>query len=175
MENQANSRNIILNYGLIYSSIVILISLIFYAMGKHMDSSTATISFIITILFVLVAIIMGIRKYKKDNKGFLTFGQAIKIGVGIAVLGTVVLIIYQQIFTNFIEPDFNQQAMEKLEQALIDSGLSEEQIETQLTIQKKMSGPLISSAMGILFWAFIGFIFSAIAGAVMQKREEDTF
>ncbi|TCI94958.1 DUF4199 domain-containing protein [Tenacibaculum sp. M341] len=173
--NQANSKNTILNYGGIYGLIIVFVSLVAYAMGKHLDPSVAMISLLITAIAIIGSIVLGIRKFKIQNNGFLTFGQAIKIGVGIAILGTLIVIIYQQIFTNVIEPDFMQQALDRTEESLIDAGLSDEQIETQLAIQEKMSGPLISSAMGILFWAFIGFVISAIAGAVMQKKEEDTF
>ncbi|MCH2032997.1 MAG: DUF4199 domain-containing protein [Tenacibaculum sp.] len=175
MENQANSKNIILNYGVIYGVIVVFVNLILYATGMLFDTTAGLLSLVITALSLIATIALGIKKFKSENGGFLSFGQAIKVGIGVAVLGTVIVILYQQVFTNVIEPDFTQQVLERTEQALYDAGLSDEQVEAQLAIQKKMSGPLISSAMGILFWTFIGFVISAISGAIMQKREEDAF
>ncbi|AUC14836.1 hypothetical protein BTO06_06630 [Tenacibaculum sp. SZ-18] len=175
MENQVNSKNIILNYGVIYGIIIVFVNLIIYASGMLFDTTAGFLSLVITALSLITIIVLGIKKFKSENQGFLSFGQAIKVGIGIAVLGTLIILVYQQIFNNLIEPEFTQQVLEKTEQALYDAGLSDEQVETQLAIQKKMSGPLISSAMGILFWTFIGFVISAIGGAIMQKREEDTF
>ena len=175
MENQTNSKSIILNYGIIYGVSIVFLNLILYASGMLFNTTAGLISLLVTALSIIISIALGIKKFKSSNGGFLSFGQAIKVGIGIAVLGTLIIIIYQQIFSNVIEPDFNQQVLEKTEQALYDAGLTSEQIETQLEIQKKMSGPFISSALGILFWTFIGFVISAIAGAIMQKSEEDTF
>ncbi len=173
MENQTDSKGIIINYGLLYGAALILFSLITYAMGKHLDGGYTGI--VITAIVIITTIFLGIKKFKTNNNEFLNFGQAIKIGVGIAVLGTLLSIIYNQIFINFIEPDFMNQILLKTEETLIDAGFSDEQIEMQIAMQKKMSGPFISSALGILFFAFVGFVVSAIIGAIMQKREEDTF
>ena len=37
-------------------------------------------------------LILGIKKFKNENYGFLALGQALKIGVGIAVIGAVISI-----------------------------------------------------------------------------------
>lgn len=173
MENQANSKSIILNFGLYYGIGLVLLSVIMYAMGMHLEGGA--ISPIVMGLVIIATIVLGIKKFKLNNNGFLSFGQAIKIGVGIAVVGTLLSIVYQQIFINFIEPDFMEQVSLKLQQTWVDAGLSEEQIEAQLEMQKKMSGPVISSALGLLFYAFIGFVISAIAGAIMKKTEENEY
>ncbi len=173
MENQTDSKGIIIQYGLFYGAGLILFSLITYAMGKHLDGGYDSI--LITAAVIITCIVLGIKKFKKENNDFLYFGQAIKIGVGIAILGTLLSIVYNQVFINFIEPDFMEQVYLKAEQTLLDAGFSDEQIESNIAMQKKMSNPLISSAMGILFFAFIGFVISAITGAIMQRREEDTF
>ncbi len=175
MENQVSPKNIILNYGLFFGLGLVFTSLIMYATGNLLNPSAGIFSLIATSLIVIGVIILGIKKYKQLNNTFLTFGQAVKIGVGIAVIGGIISIIYQQVFENFIAPEIVEQRLTLMQEALENSGMSEEQIETQLSIQQKMSNPLITSAIAILFWAFIGFVISAIGGAIMQKREEDTF
>ncbi len=173
MENQANSKKVILNYGLYYGLLSIIISLVMYALGKHLDQGIGNmvLGFVVMIVFIVLAI----KKFKFDSGGFLSWGQAIKIGVGTVVVGVIIVIIYQQIFVNFIEPDFIEQVNAKTQQTLLDRGLTEEQIEAQMEISKKMQEPLISSAVGIVGGAFFGFVFSAIAGAIMKKTEEDQY
>ncbi len=173
MENQPNSKGIILNYGLYFGIVSILISVITYAMGKHLEQGvlSSLIGFGVMILFVVLAS----KKYKETNNGFMTWGQGVKIGVGTVVIGIIISIIWQQIFINFIEPDFMNQVAEKTRLSLSDAGFNEDQIDAQMEMQAKFQSPLISSALGIAVGAFFGFIISAVSSAIMKKSEEETY
>ena len=46
MENQVNSKNIILNYGLIYGGVIVFINLIIYALGMTFDTTGGIINMI---------------------------------------------------------------------------------------------------------------------------------
>ena len=173
MENQANSNNIILNYGLYYGLVSVIIGVISYAMGKHLEQGI--VNMLIGLVVMTLFIVLATKKFKTDNGGFMSWGQGVKIGVGTVVVGVIIAIIWQQIFINFIEPDFMTQMAEKTRQTLLDAGLNEEQIEAQMEMQEKFQGPVISSALGIVVGAFVGFIFSAITSAIMKKSEEDTY
>ena len=173
MEKQASSKSIILNYGLYYGIISVLISVVMYALGQHLEQGMGVmfLGFAVMIAFI----ILGIKKFKGDNSGLITWGQSVKIGVGIIVIGVLIALVYQQLFINFVEPDFMQQVNEKTLQSLVDSGLSSEQIDAQMGIIKKMQTPLISSAITLAFAAFLAFVFSAIAGAVMKETEGEQY
>ncbi|QMU64717.1 MAG: DUF4199 family protein [Flavobacteriaceae bacterium] len=173
MENQASSKSVILNYGLYYGVISILISLVVYAMGKHLDQGFS--GMLIGLVVMIVFIVLATKKFKKDNNGFMSWGQGVKVGVGTVVIGVIIAVIYQQIFINFIEPDFMNQMAEKTQESLLDAGLTEEQIESRMEMQKKFQNPLISIPLGIVVGAFAGFIFSAITSAIMKKSEEDQY
>ena len=84
MENQANSKNIILNYGLYLGLIGVFIHLTFYATGNLIELQW--LSGILGFIAMIVLLTLGIKKFKTENGGFLTFGQALKVGVGIAVV-----------------------------------------------------------------------------------------
>ncbi|REH48836.1 uncharacterized protein DUF4199 [Tenacibaculum gallaicum] len=173
MENQANSKNIILNYGLYLGLIGVFIHLAFYATGTLIKFGW--LSGIIGFIAMIILIILGIKKFKTDNNGFLTFGQALKVGVGIAVISAVISTIYTLIFTNIIEPDFQAQMMEVQKQAWIDAGMTDEQIEASETMAKKFNSPVITAPLALVVSAFFGFIISAIGGAIMKKTEEEQY
>ena len=175
MENQANSKSIILNNGLYYGVILIVSSLIVYALGMHLDPTGGYINFAIMAIALIAFPIIGMSTFKKNNAGFMTWGQGVKIGVGIVVIGSLIGIIYQHLFTGFIEPEFYTQLEEVTRTGLLDAGLTEEQIEAQLEMQGKFQGTIIGDAIGLLFMAFIGFIISAIVAAVKKKTEEETY
>ena len=173
MENQVNSKSIILNYGLYLGIAGIFIHLLFYASGSLIDN--LQIVGLVGFIPLIALLVLGIKKFKNDNGGFLSFGQALKVGVGIAVVSALVSAVYTLIFTQVIEPGFQDQVMEIQKQAWIDGGLSDEQIESAEAMTKKFQSPLITIPISIVASAFFGFIISAIAGAIMQKKNEDTF
>tara|TARA_B110000046_G_scaffold209_1_gene293 strand:+ start:632 stop:1153 length:522 start_codon:yes stop_codon:yes gene_type:complete len=173
MENQVSSKNVILNYGLYYGIVSILLSLSLYAMNMHLEGGTISIVFAIAV--ILAFPILGIYKFKKDNSGFITWGQSVKIGIGIILVGVLIAIIYNHIFTTFIEPDFYNQMTEIQRQGLIDAGLTQDQIEAQFKISSMFQGTILGDAVGLLFFAFVGFVISAIAGAIMKRTEEDQY
>lgn len=173
MENQANSKSLILNYGLYLGVATVIIELVKYAMGVHLDPHWA-FAVLGGALFIGL-IIFGIKKYKEANGGFLTWGQGVKIGVGIAIVAALIGTIYNYVFMNFIEPEFMSQMMEIQNQKLVDQGMNQEQIEAANEMSKAFQSPLLIAAFGIIGSAIGGFVVSAIAAAIMKKSEEDAY
>lgn len=173
MENQANSKNIILNYGLLLGVLTILISLIVYASGNHLQPHWSVSLF--SILFMIAAIVYGIKKFKESNNDFLSWGQAVKIGVGISIIAALLSVIYNIIFVTYIEPDYMTQLMEIQTQGMLEQGMTDEEIEMAVSMTEKFSSPYLSAAFGIIGSAIGGFIISAIAGAIMKRTEENQY
>ncbi|MDX6747040.1 DUF4199 domain-containing protein [Polaribacter sp. PL03] len=173
MENQVNSKGFIVNNGVILGVATVILSLVIYATGNHLKPHWST-SIINAIIFI-GAIVFGIKQYKAANGGFLSWGQGVKIGVGVAILGGLILVIYNYFFMNFIEPEFMNQMMEVQNQAFLDQGMTEEQIEAANEMGKAFQGPTIIAALGIIGYAIGGFIVAAIAAAIMKKSEEEAY
>ncbi|CAM1370548.1 DUF4199 domain-containing protein [Tenacibaculum xiamenense] len=169
MENQISSKNTILNYGLYAGGLSILLALVFYALGKAADPGIA-LSLIASIA-PLTLLVLGIRKFKSLNNGYLTWGQAVKIGVGIAMVWGVLALGFNYVLENVIAPELIEQKLEVARTTMENWGISEDDIEKSLEDQKNQS-PFLGIAMGLLFFAFMGFVVSAIAGAIMKKTEE---
>lgn len=174
MENQTTTpKQIMLNYGLMLGVLGILVNVSLFAMGKTYDPhwSVAVIQTIITI----VIIIMGIKKIKELNNGFLSLGEALKTGLGIALIAGIIAVIYTYLFTSFIEPEFYQRMSEVQMQKMMESNpnLTDEQLEAGAAMAKKFSGPYISAAFAIVASLFFGFIISLIAGLIMRKSDEE--
>ena len=173
MENQVSSKSTMLNYGLLLGVSSIFINLVAYALGIHLDQDwrIGTLGF----LAMIVIIVLGIRNFKSVNNNLITWGQSVKIGVGIAIVSALLVIIYNLIFMNFIEPEFMNQMMEKQVVAWEELNMTEEQIEASKSMMETFSSPGITSAIGIIAAAFFGFVISAIAGAIMKRTEEDQY
>ncbi len=171
METQKlQARKFILNYGLILGIISILISVVMYVMNLYIEKSW--IGGVLSFIAMIIIIVYGINEYKKSNGGFLSLGQALKIGVGIALIAGILGTIYQLIFMNVIEPDF----MEKMQQMQYDQmiennpNMTQEQIDMAMEMGRKFSSPWITSAISIVASLFFGLIISLIAGLIMKKE-----
>ena len=173
MENQTSSKSFMVNNGVILGIISVLFSLILYATGNHLPPhwSASVASLIVTI----ACIVLATKQFKAANSGFLSWGQGVKIGVGVAIVGGLIVVIYNYLFANFIEPDYMAQIMEIQSQTYLDGGMTEEQIEAANEMTASFSSPGIMAAVGIVTSAIFGFIIAAITSAIMKKSEEETY
>ncbi|PKP11169.1 MAG: DUF4199 domain-containing protein [Bacteroidetes bacterium HGW-Bacteroidetes-3] len=174
MENQEVSpKQIMLNYGLMLGFASILISVALYAMGKTYDPhwSVGVFSTLITV----VVIILGIKKIKELNGGFLSLSEALKTGLGIALVSGLIFVVYNLIFVTFIEPEYFARMLEVQQQKMLETypNFSDEQLEASSEMAKKMSGPFINSAIIVIGSLFLGFVISLIGGLIMKKSDEE--
>ncbi|WP_456378223.1 DUF4199 domain-containing protein [Lutibacter sp.] len=174
MENQTTTpKQIMLNYGLILGFTGILLNVALFAMGKTYDPHWSIA--IIGIAITIAIIVMGIKKLKEVNGGFLSLGEALKIGLGIALISGLIGVVYTLIFTNYIEPEYFTRMAEVQEQKMLEQNpnLSDEQLESIMAVSKKMTGPFMAATMNIIGSLFIGFIISLIGGLIMKKSDEE--
>jgi len=177
MENQTNTttpKKIMLNYGLIFGFVSILISVTNYAVGNIYKPhwSVQVISFLAAIAFI----VMGLKKVKESNGGNLTLGESLKTGLGIMLIGAIIGLIYTYIFMTFIEPNYMNNMMELQQQKMqANPNMTDEQIEAGMKIAKKFSGFGVIAIAGILWSLFLGFVISLIAGLIMKKAPEQEY
>lgn len=173
MENQVNSKGVMVNNGVILGVASVIFALVLYATGNHLTPHWS-VSIVNAVIFIGI-IVYGIKQFKAANGGFMSWGQGVKTGVGISVIGGLIVVIYNFLFMNYIEPDFMNQMMEIQNQAFLDQGMTEEQIEAANEMGKTFQSPGIMAAVGVISYAIGGFIISAIAAAIMKKSEEETY
>ncbi|WP_412560394.1 DUF4199 domain-containing protein [Winogradskyella sp. MIT101101] len=99
-----------LNYGLILGLVMISIAVIMYVTGLALEGVQWP-NYLYYIIFPVV-IFYAIGQYKKANANVLSLGDAIKVGLAIAVVSALVYVIYGFIFNYVIDPEFMAQALE---------------------------------------------------------------
>ncbi len=174
METQKTSiKNIAVTFGLLLALFSILTLVANYTIGDYPDQST-WIS-VVSILATIAIIVFGIKKFKVTNGGFLSLGEAIKVGLAIAVISGIIVAIYNYIFMTVIEPDFVNQSLEVARTKMIEQNpdMTEEQMEMALNMSSKFMTPGIMSTFAILGSLFIGFIISLIAGLIMKQNRPE--
>jgi len=172
MENQTNLKQTIINYGLILGIASIFLSLGIYASGMDLINQPTWVKVVSYIIFI-AAIIMGIIKYKALNNNILSLGQAMKVGVGIALIGGIISAIYTFIFFSFIEPDMITQIATTAEEQMIEQNpeMSDDQIDAAMGITKMFMTPFMITTITIIGSLFMGTIIALIGGLILKKED----
>ena len=93
MENEKKATSkIALNFGLILGGINVVLGLILYSLDMHYQNETSTS--IIGYALLIGIIIWAIIQLRKDNGGFLKLSEALKTGVGTALISGIIISIY---------------------------------------------------------------------------------
>ena len=165
---KASVKKIALPYGAVLGLITILLSVIVYVMGLTYEQPwwQGALGFVAMIICILI----GIKTFKKDNAGFLSLGEALKVGLAISLIAAIFGVIFNLIFMTVIEPDFIPNMLAATEDNMLEenSNMTQEQIDMAMGITETMMSPAIISAMAIIMTLFFGFIISLITGLVMK-------
>lgn len=171
-ENQPKTGKFALNFGLLLGGISVIFTFILYTMDMHYQGGVSVL--VVSLVLSLAAIILGLTQFKKANNGFMSFGQALKIGVGICLIGGIVSILFNQIIVNVIDPDTMTKAMDYARAQLQETtNMTTDQIDQQLEMQQKFSTPVMQIAFGLLFSLFFGFVLTLIPALVLKKSQPE--
>ena len=176
METQtASVKKIALNYGLLLGLASIALSVLTYVMGVHLERPwwASVLGIAIMVLFI----VFGLKTFKKDNGGFLSLGEALKVGLAISLIAGILVVIYNYLFMTVIEPDMVNQMLEMTREQMLEQNpdMPDDQMEMALGMTEKFMSPPIMAAIGIIFSLFLGFIISLIAGLVMKQNRPENY
>jgi hypothetical protein len=120
-------------------------------------------------------VIYGIKAFKKDNSGYLSLAEALKIGLAITLVAGIIGSIFTYLFTTIIEPDFVMNMLEASRVKMIEDNpeMTQEQMDMAMSISEKMMSPGILTAIGIIASLFFGFIISLISGLVLKNNRPE--
>ncbi|MGB5820156.1 MAG: DUF4199 domain-containing protein [Saonia sp.] len=170
-ENQPKTGKFAMNFGLLLGASSLVFGLMLYFLDMHYQGGIPV--FIVSLVLMLAFVIMGMVQFKRANQGLMSFGQGLKIGVGVCLIGGVIGIVFNLLMTNVIDPETIEKALEYQKGQLIASGdLTSERIEAQIEGQKKFSTPFWQVTFGLLFSVILGFLLSLLPALVIKKKKE---
>ncbi|MGV3460582.1 MAG: DUF4199 domain-containing protein [Flavobacterium sp.] len=162
------------SYGVVVGAILILELIIMFIL-KPDPIENAWTGIVMNLLNWLVLpvlfITLACNNYKnKHNGGFVSFGQCLKIGVSVMVIGAVLYSIFYLIF-NMIFPEYLPDMIALIERATRaqNPNMPEEQLEITVSMMSKFMQPAVAIPMSIVMNAFIGLIISLIVGAIVKR------
>jgi hypothetical protein len=169
-DNQPKTGKFSLNYGLILGAIGVVFGIMLYSMDAHTSQDPSNTA--ISIVIMVVVIIWGIFSYRKANNGFLTLGEALKLGAGIALVSGIITVIYTLFMVNVLDTEFAIKIAEGQKAANEAAGaLSDAQI------QQQYDGTInffwITYPFILIFNIIAGLIIGLIGGLILKKAKPD--
>ena len=154
-------------YGAILGLILIIYTVILYVFNQDFNKVLRYVGFLIMAIMVFY----GAKSYR-DNylDGSINYGRALGISMIIVLVGAIISSIYFLIHIKAVDPDYMVKLLAETEEQLLNKGLSDEQIELSLEMQKKWTKPGLMLAFGIIGSAFWGFIISLITSIFVKKQ-----
>tara|TARA_B100001250_G_scaffold301471_1_gene263169 strand:- start:252 stop:776 length:525 start_codon:yes stop_codon:yes gene_type:complete len=174
MENQKNTTSkTAFNFGLILGGISVVYGLMLFFLDMHYQNETATS--MIGYAFLIVVILWAIIHFRKKNEGYISLSEALKTGVGTALVSALIVCIYSIILTEYLDPEFLDKSIEYQKQKMLQENpeISVENVNKMFDMQKEYTGPFVISGFIIIFNLFFGFVFSLIIGLIVKKSKPE--
>jgi hypothetical protein len=176
------SKNSVWIAGLIYGSVLgaitVIVSVIFYVLGKTLSDAEKYVTLGITVVLLVYMLYMYRQEYLG---GFAKYGELIGAGVIIAFVAGVISSIYLIILIKWIDPAIqtlmDDKAMEAMLKQFAKRGISpsSSEIDDIMEKSKMFRGPVFTSIAGIFGSAILGALISLVAGIFLKKENPDPF
>jgi len=139
-----------------------------YTIGEVLGYLSMTLS--------MVFVFLGIRYYRDhENQGVISFGRALQIGLLIALFPALAFGLFDQIYTNFINPDFYQEyyqtQLEKIDAQ--DNASYEEQAEAIKSEMEFFSSPIVQFLVMFATVFLVGLVVTTISGLLLKKDPDE--
>ncbi|PKP24118.1 MAG: DUF4199 domain-containing protein [Bacteroidetes bacterium HGW-Bacteroidetes-2] len=170
MENTTPSiKQIATNHGVLLALLSILMLVIMYVANLEKNWALSIVSLLVTILIFMSAI----KTFKATNNGYLTVGEAIKVGLATAAIGGIIGAVYTYLHYTFVYPEFIEIVLDTAREQILKQNpdMAQEQMDMAMTMSKKFSSPFMMATVSLIGSLFIGFIISIITGLIMQKKD----
>lgn len=169
METQtASVKKIAMTYGLLWGLASIVMGVIMYVTDNYVERNWPQT--IIGIVIMVAAIYLGLKAFKKDSGGYMSFGEGLKTGMAITLIAGIIGAIWFYVFVTMIEPGFQEKLLETSQTQMLEQNpnMTDEQIDTAMSMTESMTQPWILATFSIIGSLFFGFITSLILSAIQK-------
>ena len=169
-------KKTVLVFGLISGTIISTFMAITMALGaKENNFDNGMIWGYTAMLVSFSFIFVGVKNYRDNyQKGLISFGQAFKTGLLIALIASTMYVVVWMIEYNFYLPDFMDKYSAHLIQQAKESGTSAAELNSQLS-QIQQSKELYKNPLFFILITYmeifpVGLVVSLISAAILKRK-----
>lgn len=170
-------KNTILKYGALsgaVSSVLMAVTIPFADQLSH--GSGSLILGYTTIVLSFLLVYFGIRAYREQAGGHISFGRAFLVGLAITLIScTFYVLTWQVIYYNFM-PDFMDKYAAHMVEKAKAAGATAEAIQAQMKemqeFKVKYANPFFNAAVTVLEPLPVGLLITLISAAVLRRKPQ---
>ena len=162
-------KSTILQYGLIYGGISVAFAIMLFIMDMHYQGGS--LQQWAGLLIMIGSITAGQLAFRKLNNGYLNLSEAMKIGLGVTVIGLLIGILYFWFQSTILDPNSIDKLMDIEINKAIDQfpEITDEQIAAVSRSLEWWFSPIPLTAIMLAFGLIIGSIISLVTGLIVKK------
>jgi len=128
----------------------VVIGVIKYVMNWHLEQNP--IEILLSVGLTIAILVFAYNQFKKQTGGFMSLGQALKLGMGVVLISTLIAVIFNYVLMNVIEPNMLEQMQDLQWEKVLEQNpdMTQTQIDAAKEMSAKFSSPLIIGAMQLL-------------------------
>ncbi len=165
MENQTTTTRTALKWGVIIGIINILYSTAIMVSGQIGNQNLGYAVYLI----IGAGIYLALNDFKKENLGFISFGQGLGLGTMMTAIVGLISSFYSFAYMKFIDSSIPEQILKNAQREMEKKGLPDDQIDQAMEYSKMFMSPGVMFVAGVFFTVILGFILSLIIAAIMKK------
>ena len=130
------------------------------------------LALVIIVSYLFFILTHKINAFKKENGGYLSIKEALKIGVGISLIAGLIGVVWMLLLMFVIEPDYINQ-MADVQRDQIDKqypNMTDAQKQNALEMSSKFNSPWILAAFSLIGNLFFGLIISLVVGLIKKNK-----
>ena len=164
-----NPTNTGIRFGLLTGLVSIIIS--FGINATHMEASPVRY---LTVVVLVAGIILAQRDFKRQNAGFMGYGQGLGVGTVLSVVVGLMSAAFTYVYTTFVDPEMMTRAMDKVRADMEAKGtMSDAQINQAMAMSAKFTSGPILLVFVVVGSVLIGLLISLITSAVLKNSKPE--
>lgn len=168
-EPRATVSSVAIKYGLITGLVSVGYSLVLFLTQQNTSTLLGGISYII----LIVGIVLAYREFKRENSGYMTYGQGLGIGTLIGVVTGVFSAVFIYIYVAFVDSTFLERTRETQILEMERRNMNDEQIEQAMEVTAGLFGPGFMAVAAFIGSIILAFLFSLVIAALMRNSRPD--
>ncbi|GAB3642217.1 DUF4199 domain-containing protein [Spirosoma arcticum] len=171
MNDQVSTARVALKWGIILGVALIIYSLILFLTDSVGNSKLGLISFALSI----GGLVLAMRDYRTLNGGYMSYGEGLSVGTLTSGVSGLLSSLFSVFYTTVIDTGVMERMIDRTRDQLEESGLSDEQIDQQITFVEMFQSPGLTFAFGVIGAVIFGLLLSLIIAAIMRRNKATPF
>lgn len=167
--SSASVRAVAIRYGLLTGFVSVIFSFILFVTEQSQNTVLSSLSYVI----MIGGIILAHKHFKKENDGYMTYGQGLGIGTLLSTILGLLSGIFMYIYIKFIDSSFLERMRDMQIAELEKRNMSDEQIEQAMAITDKMMGAEMMVVWAVVASVLMGFLFSLVIAAITKRTRPE--